>query len=217
MTKSDAKSPKTPASSSERSSGKTRKMVNPEKPQAKSQHSALHEWSPAVNRQKAAAIEEKKHTFACAVGAAASSKKRSSSASQAEETKTKDFKADIVGELSKLMSIYKAAGVAERGKVMGYQRAISNIKTYAKPITNADQMDEIPFVGDGIKRKVREFLAEGKMTKLENLRSDPKLEILEKLSKIWGVGPAAANKLYSSGIRSIEELKKKQSELLTTN
>lgn len=100
---------------------------------------------------------------------------------------------------------------------MGYQRAISNIKAYAKPITNADQMDEIPFVGEGIKKKVKEFLEEGKMTKLENLQSDPKLEILEKLSKIWGVGPAAANKLYSSGIRSIEDLRKKQDKLLTTN
>lgn len=58
---------------------------------------------------------------------------------------------------------------------MGYQRAISNIKAYAKPITSADQMDEIPFVGDGIKKKVAEFLAEGKMTKLQNLQSEPKI------------------------------------------
>lgn len=36
-------------------------------------------------------------------------------------------------------------------------------------------MDEIPFVGDGIKKKVAEFLALGKMTKLENLKGDSKL------------------------------------------
>jgi len=30
-------------------------------------------------------------------------------------------------------------------------------------------MNEIPFVGEGIKKKVREFLAEGKMSKLETL------------------------------------------------
>ena len=64
-------------------------------------------------------------------------------------------------------------------------------------------MDEIPFVGEGIKKKVREFLAEGKMSKLQNLQSDSKLQILEQLGNIWGVGPAAANKLYSTGIRSI--------------
>ena len=77
---------------------------------------------------------------------------------------------DIVAELNKILSKYKAAG--DRGKVMGYQRAISNIKAYAGKITNADQMDEIPFVGEGIKKKVREFLAEGKMSKLECLQGN---------------------------------------------
>ena len=100
---------------------------------------------------------------------------------------------------------------------MGYQRAISNIKAYSKPITKAEQMNDIPFVGDGIKKKVAEFLAAGKMTKLESLQSDPKLVILEKLSQIWGVGSVAANKLYANGIRSIEQLRKQESELLNTN
>ena len=58
-----------------------------------------------------------------------------------------------MSELGKLMNIYQAAG--DKGKVMGYRRAISNIKTYSKPITDAKQMDEIPYVGDGIKKKVK--------------------------------------------------------------
>lgn len=74
---------------------------------------------------------------------------------------------DIVAELTKILSKYKAVG--DRGRVMGYQRAISNIKAFAKPITNVDQMDEIPNVGSGIKKKVKEFLDEGKMSKLESL------------------------------------------------
>ena len=98
---------------------------------------------------------------------------------------------------------------------MGYQRAISNIKAYSKPIKDANQMNDIPFVGDGIKKKVAEFLEQGRMTKLENLKSDSKLQILETLSQIWGVGPAAASKLYASGIRSIEQLRKNDDDLLT--
>jgi DNA polymerase IV len=104
------------------------------------------------------------------------------------------MKAKIVGELEKLMKIYQSSG--DRGKVMGYGRAISNIKSYAKPITDFNQMDEIPFIGDGIKKKVKEFMEEGKMTKLETLQADPKLTILSDLEKIWGVGPVAAQKLY---------------------
>ena len=52
---------------------------------------------------------------------------------------------------------------------MGYTRAISNIKAYPKVITRAEQMDEIPCVGKGIKKKVAEYLAVGKMSKLDSL------------------------------------------------
>jgi DNA polymerase/3'-5' exonuclease PolX len=75
---------------------------------------------------------------------------------------------------------------------MGYRRAISNIKAYSKPITDADQMDEIPFVGEGIKKKVKELIEVGKMSKLESLNKDTKLMVLEELAGIWGVGPYAA-------------------------
>jgi DNA polymerase/3'-5' exonuclease PolX len=85
------------------------------------------------------------------------------------------------------MTIYSAAG--DRGKQMGYRRAISNIKAYSKPITDADQMDEIPFVGEGIKKKVKELIEVGKMSKLESLNKDTKLMVLEELACIWGVGP----------------------------
>ena len=75
---------------------------------------------------------------------------------------------------------------------MGYRRAISNIKVYSKPITDAEQMNEIPFVGDGIKKKVKELIEEGKMSKLTNLEGDPKLMALDALAQIWGVGPQSA-------------------------
>lgn len=51
------------------------------------------------------------------------------------------------------MSIYQAS--KDSGKVMGYRRAISSIKAYKEPITSASQMEDIPFVGEGIKIKVK--------------------------------------------------------------
>ena len=92
---------------------------------------------------------------------------------------------------------------------MGYGRAISNIKSYAKPITDHNQMDEIPFIGDGIKKKVKEFMEQGKMSKLESLQADPKVAILGELEKIWGVWQVAAQKLYQAGIRSVKDLEGK--------
>ena len=55
------------------------------------------------------------------------------------------------------------------------------------------------------------------MTKLQNLQSTPKIQILETLEGIWGVGPVLAGKLYSNGIRSIEQLREQSMQMLTAN
>jgi len=94
--------------------------------------------------------------------------------------------------------------LGDKQRVMGYGRAISNIKSYGKPITDYMQMDEISGIGDGIKKKVKEFMEVGKITQLETLNLDPKLAILSELEKIWGVGPETAKKLYDKGIRNIK-------------
>ena len=78
------------------------------------------------------------------------------------------------------MKIYQASG--DKGKVMGYTRAISNIKSYDKPITEASEMGKIPFVGDAIKKKVKELIEQGEISKLKTLKDDPKLVSLEILA-----------------------------------
>ena len=128
----------------------------------------------------------------------------------------KDYKDEIVDELNKIMDIYKSAG--EKGKVMGYRRAITNIKGYPKPIVNADQMDEIEFVGKGLKDKVRELMSAGRMSKLDELQGDDKIMALDALGKIWGVGSVVAQQLYDKGATSIEVLRqmvKADPEMLT--
>lgn len=154
---------------------------------------ALQDWKSPLNSKQAAAVDAKKESFACVAGAPTKD--------------TGDMKSKIVAELEKIMKIYQASG--DKGHTIGYGKAISNIKAYAKPITDYKQMDEIPSVGEKIKLKVKEFLEQGKMSKLESLQADPKVAILSDLEKIWGVGPVAAQKLYQAGIRSVKDLENK--------
>ena len=63
------------------------------------------------------------------------------------------------------------------------------------------------YVGDGIKKKIHEFLNTGSMSKLQHLSNDEKLKSLEELAEVWGVGPNGALKLYNHGIKSVEELR----------
>jgi DNA polymerase/3'-5' exonuclease PolX len=58
------------------------------------------------------------------------------------------------------------------------------------------QLDNIYGIGDGIKKKVDEFITQGRMTHLEHLKQDLKVRVSEELTKIWGVGPSVAEKLY---------------------
>lgn len=97
---------------------------------------------------------------------------------------------------------------------MGYSKAISSIKSFDLPINNADQFDNVPGIGSGIKKKVAEFLNEGKMSKLDELQGDSKLQVLDLFGKIWGVGPVAAQKLYAAKLRTIADVRKRQ-DLLT--
>ena len=135
--------------------------------------SALHEWAPYVNLKQATEKENKKEKSACALGASeksdAKAKKEAEEESKEElEVPQVNHKAGIVAELTKLMNMYRNIPT-ERAKCWGYQRAITNIKAYPKPITDVKQMDDIPYVGDRIKQKVKEFISEGKLAKLENL------------------------------------------------
>ena len=71
-------------------------------PTAGAQRSALHQWSPAVNKAKAAAIDKKAESFACAKGAVSAQEEEKKSQRRGSPSPVKDSKADIIGELSKL-------------------------------------------------------------------------------------------------------------------
>lgn len=96
---------------------------------------------------------------------------------------------------------------------MGYSKAIAVIKAHDSPIGNADQFNGVPGIGDGIKKKIAEFLAKGEMTVLNTLKSDEKLQVIDKFTKIWGVGPVAAQKLYDAKCRTISDVRKKEDML----
>ena len=40
-----------------------------------------------------------------------------------------------------------------RGKALGYRKAISMLKSHKYPITDVKQIDQINYIGDGIKKK----------------------------------------------------------------
>ncbi len=56
---------------------------------------------------------------------------------------------------------------------------------------------------------MKEILETGKFSALESLLATPLVSILVAFSKIWGVGMKTAQRLYSYGYRSIEDLRQR--------
>lgn len=52
-----------------------------------------------------------------------------------------------------------------------------------------------------------EIVNTGSLKRLEYLQSDSRIKALKEFMKIWGVGPSTANKLFNSGLRTVEEVK----------
>ena len=74
-------------------------------------------------------------------------------------------------------------------------------------------MKGLPGIGDGIAKKVQEYFDNGEFREVIDPFSKEKMQALSDLEKIWGVGPAAAVKLYNSGYTSIAKLRKDNSPL----
>lgn len=96
---------------------------------------------------------------------------------------------------------------------MAYGKAIGTLKTIGAEITSLDQVKGLPGIGDGIQKKVKEYLDNGAFREVVDPFSKDKMQALSDLEKIAWVGPAAALKLYKNGYTSIAKLKKDPSQL----
>ena len=94
-----------------------------------------------------------------------------------------------------------------RGKALGYRKAISMLKSVKFPITDIKQINQVNYIGDGIKKKIEEFLLTGHMKKIDFLKNDEKIKSLEDIGSVWGIGPSNAQKLFNLGIRKFEDLR----------
>ncbi len=92
-----------------------------------------------------------------------------------------------------------------------YKSAADSIRRYDKPITSGAQVKkEIRGIGKSISEKIDEVLATGKLKFLEERPEEVKEKesVIKQFEKIHGVGPKIAEKWYSEGYRSLEDLAK---------
>jgi hypothetical protein len=84
--------------------------------------------------------------------------------------------AAIAEQVERLLKYYTSSG--DKGRSFGYRNALRAIKSIEEPIHSADQLVGRPGLGEGIIKKIREFIADGTIKRFEFIDTDPKTKAI---------------------------------------
>uniref|UniRef100_A0A3B3CF09 DNA polymerase n=1 Tax=Oryzias melastigma TaxID=30732 RepID=A0A3B3CF09_ORYME len=98
-------------------------------------------------------------------------------------------------------------------KYNAYRKAASTISKYPNKIRNGEEAKKLEGVGAKIAEKIDEFLQTGKLRKLEKIRNDDTSSSINFLTRVTGIGPAAARKFFEEGVKTLDDLKKVEHKL----
>lgn len=98
-------------------------------------------------------------------------------------------------------------------KYNAYRKAAGVISNHPEPIHSGEEARKLKGVGEKIAKKIDELLETGKLAKLEKIRNDESSNAINFLTRVTGIGPAAAKKLVDEGITSLDDLKKNMDKL----
>ncbi|MDG6985525.1 MAG: DNA polymerase/3'-5' exonuclease PolX [Nitrososphaerota archaeon] len=114
--------------------------------------------------------------------------------------------AQLLDDLGELVE----ANGEDRFKVIAYHRAATSIRNLAEDVEQIwreKRLEEIKYVGEGIAKKIDEYLRTGRLELLERLRERTPAGV-PLLMKVQGIGPRTAYRLsHEMGITSVDQLK----------
>jgi DNA ligase (NAD+) len=125
-----------------------------------------------------------------------------------EHKKQKRYNEDFIDLMENLNSIMLKQGEPFRARA--YQKAQETIMSYPDDIISANQLKGKPNIGSTILEKLNEYVQTGTLRILEREKTNP----INILGDIYGVGPKKAQELVIAGIKTIDELRERQNDLL---
>jgi DNA polymerase (family 10) len=115
-----------------------------------------------------------------------------------------------VAELLERLSLLSEASGEDRFKAIAYRRAATSIKNLGEDVDEVrkrGELTQIQYIGEGIAKKIDEYLRTGKLEFMERLEKDVPEGTLE-LMQVSGIGPRTAYKLSKDyGVKSVAQLK----------
>ena len=124
------------------------------------------------------------------------------------EIMEKRYNEEFIELMEKLNNIMLKQGEPFRARA--YQKAQETIMTYQDDIFEPKQLKGLPSIGPTIMDKLIEYVETGTLRILEREKTNP----INILSDIYGVGPKKAQELVDAGVKTIDELRVRQNDLL---
>lgn len=122
-----------------------------------------------------------------------------------------DTKGKIIEALDTMRK--KAVADKEHFTAVAYKKAITQLKSFDKPITSVEDVKGLPGIGEKIQKKIAEILTTGKLAAAEAAKAAVPLDLYDALLDVYGIGPAKARNLVDkTKVTSIEDLRKKVAE-----
>ena len=114
-------------------------------------------------------------------------------------------------EMTDELAMYKTKR-GDHFRARAFQKANESLVMHPHEInaSNYKELSNLPGIGETIIHKFGELIETGSLRALERERNDPK----NIFSDIYGVGPKKADDLVEKGVKTLEELKSRQNELL---
>ena len=117
---------------------------------------------------------------------------------------------EVAELLDRLAELVEANG-EDRFKVIAYRRAATSVRNLDEDVEKywrEKRLEDIKYVGEGIAKKIDEYLRTGKLQLLDRLKEGTPAGV-PTLMKVQGIGPRTAYYLsHDLGVTSVDELKK---------
>lgn len=117
-----------------------------------------------------------------------------------------DYKVKIIEELDTLRK--KELQDKQIFKARAYAKVIGQLQAYQCPVRVMEDLANIEGIGEKIRGKIEEILATGTLEQANKIRKERKLDHVDMLMKVYGIGPVKAKDLIATHkITSYDQLR----------
>lgn len=135
-------------------------------------------------------------------------KRRLKTLVELEIMESKRYNEEFIDLMEKLNNIMLKRGEPFRARA--YQKAQETLMTFKDDITSPSQLKGLPNIGTTVMDKLNEYVETGTLRILEDEKTNP----ANVLAEIYGIGPKKASDLVVAGIKTVDDLRSRQDELL---